>query len=103
MVLNILVDLLGLLNWATHEDTLKESLQALWHVDGEEVVKFLQDVLDALFNILMQNNDSEVFDTMVFQSLLYIISLVSDRKYQHFQPVLNLYIQESFSATLAYE
>jgi len=28
---------------------------------------------------------------------------VSDRKYQHFQPVLDLYISESFSATLAYK
>lgn len=34
---------------------------------------------------------------------LYIIGLVSDRKYQSFQPVLDLYIQESFSATLAYK
>lgn len=34
---------------------------------------------------------------------LYIIGLVSDRKYQHFQPVLDLYIQESFCATLAYK
>ncbi|XP_044743403.1 dedicator of cytokinesis protein 1 isoform X2 [Chrysoperla carnea] len=97
------VDLLGLLNWTSHEHTLKESLTKLMHVDGEEVVKFLQDVLDALFNILMQNNDSELFDNMVFQSLLFIIGLVSDRKYQHFQPVLDLYIQESFSATLAYD
>lgn len=64
---------------------------------------FLQDVLDALFNILMSNSDSDVYDDMVFECLLYIIGLVSDRKYQHFQPVLDLYISESFSATLAYK
>ncbi|XP_046667072.1 LOW QUALITY PROTEIN: dedicator of cytokinesis protein 1-like [Homalodisca vitripennis] len=96
------VDLLGLLNWTSQPDTLADSLNALMKVDGEEVVKFLQDVLDALFNILMQNSDSDVYDNMVFECLLYIIGLVSDRKYQHFQPVLDLYIQESFSATLAY-
>nr|CAD7428798.1 unnamed protein product [Timema monikensis] len=96
------VDLLGLLNWVSHPDVLKESLTALMKVDGEEVVKFLQDVLDALFNILMQNSDSDLYDNMVFECLLYIIGLVSDRKYQHFQPVLDLYITESFSATLAY-
>lgn len=62
-----------------------------------------QDVLDALFNILMSNSDSDVYDDMVFECLLYIIGLVSDRKYQHFQPVLDLYISESFSATLAYK
>ncbi|XP_076759593.1 dedicator of cytokinesis protein myoblast city isoform X4 [Xylocopa sonorina] len=97
------VDLLGLLNWASHNTDLKESLTALMKVDGEEVVKFLQDVLDALFNILMSNSDSDVYDDMVFECLLYIIGLVSDRKYQHFQPVLDLYISESFSATLAYK
>ncbi|XP_069695130.1 dedicator of cytokinesis protein 1 isoform X2 [Periplaneta americana] len=96
------VDLLGLLNWVSHPEGLKDSLAALMKVDGEEVVKFLQDVLDALFNILMQNSDSDLYDNMVFECLLYIIGLVSDRKYQHFQPVLDLYIQESFSATLAY-
>ncbi|XP_075232677.1 dedicator of cytokinesis protein myoblast city [Lycorma delicatula] len=96
------VDLLGLLNWISHPDHLQACLTALMKVDGEEIVKFLQDVLDALFNILMQNSDSDLFDNMVFDCLLYIIGLVSDHKYQHFQPVLDLYIQESFSATLAY-
>ncbi|KAF5292477.1 hypothetical protein FQA39_LY14024 [Lamprigera yunnana] len=97
------IDLLGLLNWASHKDTLRESLVALMKVDGEEVVKFLQDILDALFNILMDNPNSDIFDEMVFDCLLHIISLVSnDWKYQHFEPVLDMYIKESFSATLAY-
>lgn len=91
------------MNWASHNTDLKESLTALMKVDGEEVVKFLQDVLDALFNILMSNSDSDIYDDMVFECLLYIIGLVSDRKYQHFQPVMDLYISESFSATLAYK
>ncbi|XP_014208352.1 dedicator of cytokinesis protein 1 isoform X2 [Copidosoma floridanum] len=97
------VDLLGLLNWSSSNTDLKESLAALMKVDGEEVVKFLQDVLDALFGILMSNTDSDDYDDIVFECLLYIIGLVSDRKYQHFQPVLDLYISDSFSATLAYK
>lgn len=91
------------MNWVSHQHTLGDSLNALMNVKGEEVVKFLQDVLDALFNILMQNPDSDTYDSLVFNCLLYVITLVSDRKYQHFQPVLDLYIQESFSATLAYK
>lgn len=97
------VDLLGLLNWSSHPERLHSSLEALMKVDGEEVVKFLQDVLDALFSILMHDADSNEYDQMVFECLLFIIGLVSDLKYQHFQPVLDLYIQESFSATLAYD
>lgn len=66
----LLVDLLGLLNWTSYPDKLHESLSALMKVDGEEVVKFLQDVLDALFNILMHNSDSDLFDNMVFDCLV---------------------------------
>ena len=76
---------------------------ALMKVDGEEVVKFLQDILDALFTILMQNSDTDVYDNLVFECLVFLICLISDRKYQHFRPVLDLYIQENFSATLAYK
>jgi hypothetical protein len=65
-----IVDLLGLLNWASHPEVLKDSLEALMKVDGEEIVKFLQDVLDALFNILMQNSDSDLYDNMVFECLV---------------------------------
>ncbi|CAI5774879.1 of cytokinesis 1 isoform X1 [Podarcis lilfordi] len=71
-------------------------------VDGGEVVKFLQDTLDALFNIMMENSESETFDTLVFDALVFIIGLIADRKFQHFNPVLETYIKKHFSATLAY-
>ncbi|CAG2106061.1 unnamed protein product, partial [Medioppia subpectinata] len=48
------IDLLGLLKWKLNPENLKFNLLALMKVDGEEVVKFLQDTLDALFDILMQ-------------------------------------------------
>ena len=64
------VDLLGLLKWAGQPEKLQDSLTALMKVDSEETVKFLQDVLDALFNILMQNSDSDLYDKMVFECLV---------------------------------
>lgn len=33
-------------------------------------VQFLQDTLDALFNIMMENSESETFDTLVFDALV---------------------------------
>lgn len=33
-------------------------------------LQFLQDTLDALFNIMMENSDSEAFDTLVFDALV---------------------------------
>lgn len=94
---------MGLLNWSSHKETLEESLNSLMNVNPEEVVKFLQDILDALFNILVQNEYPPKYDFLVFKCLLRLIEIVLDKKYQHFQSVLDLYINESFSATLAYE
>lgn len=97
------VDLLEFLNWSSHQETLEDSLNALMKVCEGEIVKFLQDILDALFNILVQNDNPEKYDELVFKCILKLIEVVTDLKYQHFQSVLDLYINESFSATLAYE
>uniref|UniRef100_A0AAR2JGN1 Dedicator of cytokinesis 1 n=1 Tax=Pygocentrus nattereri TaxID=42514 RepID=A0AAR2JGN1_PYGNA len=96
------VDLLGLLKWRSNTSLLQQNLRQLMKVDGGEVVKFLQDTLDALFNIMMENSDSETFDTLVFDALVFIIGLIADRKFHHFNPVLETYIRKHFSATLAY-
>ncbi|OCT71603.1 dedicator of cytokinesis protein 1 isoform X2 [Xenopus laevis] len=96
------VDLLGLLKWRSNTNLLQQNLRQLMKVDGEEVVKFLQDTLDALFNIIMENSESETYDILVFDALVFIIGLIADRKFQHFNPVLETYIKKHFSATLAY-
>ncbi|XP_021116951.1 dedicator of cytokinesis protein 5 isoform X2 [Heterocephalus glaber] len=96
------VDLLGLLNWRSNSQNIKHNLKKLMEVDGGEIVKFLQDTLDALFNIMMEMSDSEMYDFLVFDALVFIISLIGDIKFQHFNPVLETYIYKHFSATLAY-
>uniref|UniRef100_A0A8C4M0R0 Dedicator of cytokinesis 2 n=1 Tax=Equus asinus asinus TaxID=83772 RepID=A0A8C4M0R0_EQUAS len=97
------VGLLGLLKWRKKPQLLQENLEKLKIVDGEEVVKFLQDTLDALFNIMMEHSQSNEYDILVFDALIYIIGLIADRKFQHFNTVLEAYIQQHFSATLAYK
>lgn len=37
-------------------------------------MQFLQDTLDALFNIMMENSESETFDTLVFDALVRELS-----------------------------
>lgn len=61
--------MLSLLNWVSNEDKLEESLLAVCKVSGEEIVKFLQDVLDSLFNIL-QTSTSYTLDDTVFSCLV---------------------------------
>ncbi|NXP96383.1 DOCK2 protein, partial [Passerina amoena] len=97
------VNLLGLLKWRSKPSLLCENLQKLMNVDGGEVIKFLQDTLDALFSIMMEHSDTDVYDTLVFDALVFIIRLVADRKFQHFNTVLEAYIRQHFSATLAYK
>ncbi|XP_071494855.1 dedicator of cytokinesis protein 1-like [Diadema antillarum] len=95
------VDLLGLLKWRAEPDSIRQSLEYLMKVDGEEVVKFLQDTLDALFSIMAENPQSEEYDKPVFNAVMFIIGLIADRKYQQFRPVLDTYINEHYSVTFA--
>ncbi|NWV45914.1 DOCK2 protein, partial [Daphoenositta chrysoptera] len=97
------VNLLGLLKWRSKPSLLCGNLQKLMNVDGGEVIKFLQDTLDALFSIMMEHSETDVYDTLVFDALVFIVGLVADRKFQHFNTVLEAYIQQHFSATLAYK
>ncbi|XP_060241323.1 dedicator of cytokinesis protein 3 isoform X6 [Meriones unguiculatus] len=95
------VDLLALLKWKAFPDRIMDILGRLRHVSGEEIVKFLQDILDTLFVILDDN--TEKYGLLVFQSLVFIINLLRDIKYFHFRPVMDTYIQKHFAGALAYK
>ncbi|XP_068598199.1 dedicator of cytokinesis protein 3 [Brachionichthys hirsutus] len=95
------VDLLALLKWKAHPDRVMDILGRLRHVSGEEIVKFLQDILDTLFSILDDNTDK--YGPLVFQLLVFIINLLRDSKYYHFRPVMDTYIQKHFAGALAYK
>lgn len=62
-------EILGVLKWNTHyaEGTLRNALTQLLSVPSEELVKFLQDILDALFSILTQ-----VINTVIYPCILKI-------------------------------
>ena len=63
-----IVELLMLLKWRQQQHDLGVVLTNLMCVDGEEVVKFLQDTLDSLFEIL--NTKQEVYGAKVFDVLV---------------------------------
>uniref|UniRef100_A0A4W5MY81 Dedicator of cytokinesis 3 n=1 Tax=Hucho hucho TaxID=62062 RepID=A0A4W5MY81_9TELE len=95
------VDLLALLNWKAHTDRVLDILGRLRHINGEEIVKFLRDVLDTLFCLLDDNTDK--YGPLVFQSLVFIINLLRDSRFYHFRPVMEAYIQNHFAGALAYK
>ena len=51
-------------------------------VKAAEVVKFLPYVLDALFSILMENSDGDLYDNLVFKALVAIIEMVTEDKFK---------------------
>eukprot|EP00058_Branchiostoma_floridae_P011871 XP_002597359.1 hypothetical protein BRAFLDRAFT_66495 [Branchiostoma floridae] len=95
------VDLLGLLKWKAHPDRVQDTLQRLTRVDGEDIVKFLHDILDTLFAIMDEN--TETYGKQVFQVLVCIIDMLHSEKFQHFREVLDTYIQKHFSGALVYK
>uniref|UniRef100_A0A669Q987 Dedicator of cytokinesis 5 n=1 Tax=Phasianus colchicus TaxID=9054 RepID=A0A669Q987_PHACC len=68
------VDLLGLLNWRSNSQNIAHNLRKLMEVEGGEIVKFLQDTLDALFNIMMEMSENETYDFLVFDALVKFFS-----------------------------
>ncbi|XP_063852697.1 dedicator of cytokinesis protein 1-like isoform X3 [Scylla paramamosain] len=100
-------DLLRLLEWGWHgsqsSGDLESCLQGLVRVPADELMVFLQDTLDVLLEILMNNSTGDYSDNKVFEALVYVISIATDKnKHEAFQPVLDTYIQQNFHAALAY-
>ncbi|XP_074553903.1 dedicator of cytokinesis protein 4b isoform X11 [Halichoeres trimaculatus] len=93
-------DMLDLLKWRAHPERINDSLSKLKEIDGSEIVKFLQDTLDTLFGIL--DESSQRYGLKVFDSLVYIINLLQDSKFQHFKPVMDTYIESHFAGALSY-
>jgi hypothetical protein len=94
------IELLSLLKWKVEPEKLNATLDNLVVVPGSEIFKFLQDTLDCLFQILTENADR--YRTRVFNVLIYILGFLYQGTFQHFRPVLDLYVSKLFSASLAY-
>jgi hypothetical protein len=62
---NISGDLLSLLQWRQHPDRIQETLMRVYRLGDkllcEELVKFLQDVLDALFALFSTEDGNRLF------------------------------------------
>ncbi|XP_028810006.1 dedicator of cytokinesis protein 4b isoform X3 [Denticeps clupeoides] len=93
-------DMLDLLKWRAHPERIGDCLSKLKEIDGSEIVKFLQDTLDTLFGIL--DEGAQRYGLKVFDSLVHIINLLQDSKFQHFKPVMDTYIESHFAGALSY-
>ncbi|GJE96717.1 cytoplasmic protein [Phanerochaete sordida] len=96
--------LLSLLNWQgiADKEFLSTILAKFTFVGEVEIVKFLRDIFDALFAILVSpvNQGSEM-DHLVFNAIVTVLGIIQDRRFSNFQPVLDVYIGRHFSCSAA--
>ncbi|CAG8552369.1 31262_t:CDS:2 [Gigaspora margarita] len=98
--------LLKLLNWekqlVSDMNEMMSVLKKFTFVGEVEIVKFLQDIFDALFGILVSTiNQQGELDDLIFNALVTILGIVSDRRFMNFKPVLDVYIEKHFSCAPA--
>ncbi|KAG9080710.1 hypothetical protein FS749_007930 [Ceratobasidium sp. UAMH 11750] len=84
------------------KDELAEVLSKFTFVGEVEIVKFLRDIFDALFAVLVSAlNARAELDDLVFSALVTVLGIVQDRRFTNFQPVLDVYIDSHFSCAAA--
>ncbi|BFZ08853.1 hypothetical protein BsWGS_11892 [Bradybaena similaris] len=99
-------ELLSVLQWASNPNfakTIPQHLEQLLTLKGQELVRYLQDILDALFNMLTSGEGQPVpFAASIFDALVRIFSLLHEEMFEKFAFVLEDYLEKSFSSPLAH-
>ncbi|ORX57813.1 hypothetical protein BCR36DRAFT_409280 [Piromyces finnis] len=91
------VALLNLLHWEEASNNDMEKLSTIlkeFTLIGElEIIKFLKDILEALFSILAceLNNDGKLND-LVMSGLVFTLSIVMDKRFTNHRPFVDGYI-----------
>jgi len=89
------VSLLRLLRWKSSTGSEMATILKNFTFIGEiEIIKFVQDIFDALFSILdSEKNKDSSLDGLVFSALIFILGIITDKRFTVFRPVLDLYIE----------
>lgn len=75
-------NLLGLLGWRQyHGAKLIELLERFSFVPEIEVVKMLEEIFEALFEILHEYANSEAYEDIIFHNFIVIMRIVRDRRF----------------------
>ncbi|KAL8377349.1 hypothetical protein RB595_008164 [Gaeumannomyces hyphopodioides] len=93
--------ILGLIRW---KDCPKEDiptvLKQLIFVPEIEIVKLLNDVLDALFAILVEFSGNDEHEDLVFTALVRVLDIVHDRRF-NLGPLVDQYAENRFNYPFA--
>lgn len=93
--------ILALLKWKDQERTeIPNLLKELIFVDEIEIVKLLNNVLDALFSILVEWAGNDEFEDLVFTALVRVLDITHDRRF-NIAPLVDQYAETSFNYPFA--
>lgn len=74
-----LANLLSLLKWKSHPERITDTLNLVMRLRGEELVKFLQDVLDSLFVMFSDvEGNATPHSGLVFEVLVFLIKFIKN-------------------------
>jgi dedicator of cytokinesis protein 3 len=78
---------------------LLETLQMFNFVGEEEIAKFVPAILDALFGFMVANfgERQDEIDDLVFQALVKVLSMTTDRRFANFDEVIDIYVANQFN------
>lgn len=100
-------DILSILQWKAFKsdpERINQSLTQVLKLRDQELIKFLQDVLDALFAMFSdEEGNSTDHSGAVFHVLVSIFSLLHSSKFENFKPVMDEYIENHFAAALVFK
>lgn len=94
-------DLLGLLKWRDQAGgELVSLLRRFPFVPEIEIVKLVNEVFEALFEILVEYAGSDEYEDLVFNSLVIILGIVHDRRF-NLAPLVDQYAETRFNYPFA--
>ncbi|KAK3939252.1 hypothetical protein QBC46DRAFT_438181 [Diplogelasinospora grovesii] len=92
---------LGLTRWKeSSRDDIPSLLKQFIFVAEIEVVKLLNDVLDALFGILCEYTGNDDYEDLVFTALVRVLDIVHDRRF-NLAPLVDQYAENKFNYPFA--
>ncbi|KPI43666.1 Dedicator of cytokinesis protein 1 [Cyphellophora attinorum] len=93
--------LVSLISWKHASSVqLMDLLQKLVFVPEIEIVKQLNDVLDALFAILVHKSGESKFEDLIFNDIVFVLGIVHDRRF-NLGPLVEQYADNHFNSPFA--
>ncbi|KAK3780750.1 hypothetical protein RRG08_001856 [Elysia crispata] len=97
-------ELINVFQWTSSpERIIPQNLENLCNLRGQELVRYMQSLLDALFGMLNSKNGERVPYAMnIFHTLVHLFNLVQLEMFEKFSVVMEDYLENTFASPVAY-